>query len=274
MPCFIVLRGNMARPKKTGLDYFPHDTDAVNDEKIQALMALHGTEGYAFYFIVLERIFQSENGRITIGKPAEKAGLAKTIGVSVKKLDAILNTAIEVNCFCPNVFHSENALTSKGIKKRLEIVNNLREKERKRKENNKDKYKDKYKAKHGKPTENLRKTQISKPEANLTEQENKQKHLDFVHLTEKQYSDLVIKFGKTGADARIQHLNDYGHQKPKKFKEYGSHYHTILTWERKNNAHLPSKDDEPENNAIKLKKLREDFERKEQEDKNDSNTGS
>ena len=148
----------MARPLKSGLNYFPHDTDAVNDDKLQSLMALHGAEGYAFYFILLERIFRTENGRITIGTQAEKAGLAKVIGISLKKFEAILSTAIDVKCFCPEVFRMENSLTSIGIQKRLETVKHLREKERIRKENTKDKYKDKRKRKrkaiHGKPTEN------------------------------------------------------------------------------------------------------------------------
>lgn len=38
----------MARPRKEGLGYFPHDTDAVNDEKIEALRALYGNDGYAY----------------------------------------------------------------------------------------------------------------------------------------------------------------------------------------------------------------------------------
>ncbi len=142
------------RPHKTGLDYFPHDTDAVNDDKLQSLMAVHGTNGYAFYFIMLERIFRTENGRITIGTQTEKAGLAKVIGISLKKFEAILATALEVKCFCTDIFHAENALTSTGIQKRLETVKHLREKERIRKDNTKDKYKDKRKTKHGKPTEN------------------------------------------------------------------------------------------------------------------------
>jgi hypothetical protein len=140
------------RPRKSGLDYFPHDTDAVNDDKLQSLMAIHGTDGYAFYFIMLERIFRTENGRITIGTQSEKAGLAKVIGISLKKFEAILTTAVEVKCFCPDVFRMENSLTSTGIQKRLETVKHLREKERIRKDNTKDKYK--RKTKHGKPTEN------------------------------------------------------------------------------------------------------------------------
>lgn len=120
----------MARPPKAGLDYFPHDTDAVNDSKIQALMALHGPVGYAFYFIILERIFRTENGRITIGKLAEKAGLSKTIGITIKVFDAILETALEVGCF----ILEENQLSSSGVQRRLSSVLELREKERKRKE--------------------------------------------------------------------------------------------------------------------------------------------
>ena len=49
----------MARPQKTGLDYFPHDTDASTDEKIEALEAIFGAIGYAFYFKALERIFKA-----------------------------------------------------------------------------------------------------------------------------------------------------------------------------------------------------------------------
>jgi hypothetical protein len=69
--------------------------------------------------------------------------------------------------------------------------------------------------------------------------EEKRLFLDFVLLSEMQYGELVAKFGEDGALARIKNLNDYGHQKPKKFKEYASHYHTILTWERKNAGDKP-----------------------------------
>lgn len=46
----------MARPLKEGMDYFPHDTDASDDEKIEALRAIYGNDGYAFYFILLDLI--------------------------------------------------------------------------------------------------------------------------------------------------------------------------------------------------------------------------
>lgn len=38
----------MARPRKEGMDYFPHDTDAVNDTKIESLRMLYGNDGHYF----------------------------------------------------------------------------------------------------------------------------------------------------------------------------------------------------------------------------------
>ena len=143
----------MARPRKQGLTYFPHDTDACNDEKIHALMALYGAEGYAFYFILLEKVFRTENGRITCGNnTAIKAGLARSICIPLKKFDIILATALEIGAFNKEAYDKEGVLTSNGIEKRIISVNDLRYKERERK---KEKEKERFRRKtHGKLTEN------------------------------------------------------------------------------------------------------------------------
>jgi hypothetical protein len=56
----------MSRPIKEGLDYFPHDVNSSNDKKIEALRALYGNDGYAFYFIMLEQIYQEPNGDLDV----------------------------------------------------------------------------------------------------------------------------------------------------------------------------------------------------------------
>jgi len=58
----------------------------------------------------------------------------------------------------------------------------------------------------------------------------KRRFLDFVLLTEDEYSKLVKQFGQAGADARIKDLNNGIGSKGYKYK---SHYHTILSWEAK-----------------------------------------
>ena len=125
----------MARPIKEGMDYFPHDTDATNDEKIEALRALHGNDGYAFYFIILERIYRSAAAELDVSKPAVLAALIVKLGVSKDKFNEILETAFDVGCLNKDRYETDQVLTSNGIKKRAKEVTNLRNKWKKNKTN-------------------------------------------------------------------------------------------------------------------------------------------
>lgn len=116
----------MARPRKKGMAYFPHDCDASNDDKIEALRAIHGNDGYAFYFILLERVFSKENPGINIGLPAIKLALIKKVGVTPEKFDAILETALDVGAFDKEIYSESSILTSNGVKQRFKIVEDLR----------------------------------------------------------------------------------------------------------------------------------------------------
>ena len=123
----------MARPIKQGMDYFPHDCDASNDEKIEALRALHGNDGYAFFFILLERIFRAENAELSLSIPSIKAALIKKICVTPEKFDEILCTAFEVEAFDQTAYLERNVLTSRGIKRRCEQIQGQRERWRRNK---------------------------------------------------------------------------------------------------------------------------------------------
>ena len=63
--------------------------------------------------------------------------------------------------------------------------------------------------------------------------ESKEKHLECVLLTKKEHSKLIEKFGSENTDEKILELNDAVMSKGYK---YSSHYHTILTWDRKNGS--------------------------------------
>jgi DnaD/phage-associated family protein len=124
----------VARPLKEGMDYFPHDTDASNDEKIEALRALYGNDGYAFYFILLERIYRTVNAELDVSKPAVLAALINKVGVNAEKFHQILETAFDLECFDRDRYQKSQALTSRGIKKRASEVHEMRERWRKRKD--------------------------------------------------------------------------------------------------------------------------------------------
>lgn len=126
----------MARPLKEGLDYFPHDVDASSDEKIEALRSLYGNDGYAFYFIMLERIYRTQNFELDISDAETREEtiqiLAKKVGVSAEKFRQILDTSFRWGCFDKKEYEERGVITSRGIKARARIVLDKREQQRKK----------------------------------------------------------------------------------------------------------------------------------------------
>lgn len=120
----------MSRPLQDGLLYFPHDVDASSDQKLEALEALYGNDGYAFYFKLLERIYRTSNGELDVSDPETQKILAKALHLSLKRFGKILDTSLKKGCFDNEIYHEKKVLTSNGIKKRREPVISKREKMR------------------------------------------------------------------------------------------------------------------------------------------------
>lgn len=112
----------MARPKKEGMDYFPHDSDSVNDEKIEALRSLYGNDGYAFYFIMLERIYRTNNFELNVSDAETREEtfqiLSRKMMLNLEEFKKILKTAMKWGCFDKELYENEKLITSRGIKKR------------------------------------------------------------------------------------------------------------------------------------------------------------
>ena len=116
----------MPRPRKEGMDYFPHDTDAASDEKVEALRLLFGNDGYAFYFILLERIYRTSGAELDISAPETRQILARKIGVTDKQFEAMLATAVQQKLFSEKIYENRQVLTSSGIQKRARAVRQKR----------------------------------------------------------------------------------------------------------------------------------------------------
>lgn len=112
----------MARPIKDGMEYFPHDTDAASDEKIEILMANYGAKGYAFYFYMLERIYRNPNFEIRVIDAETRQLFANKLSITLQEYDSILETALKFGSFCKKSYEERGVLTSQGIKKRADIV--------------------------------------------------------------------------------------------------------------------------------------------------------
>ena len=111
----------MGRRQKEGLDYFPHDTDASSDEKVEALRLLYGNDGYTFYFVLLERIYRA-GAELDISDTETRRILAGKISVDLERFEQMIESALKAKLFDRDAYNKHGILTSNGIKARASVV--------------------------------------------------------------------------------------------------------------------------------------------------------
>lgn len=216
----------MARPQKDGMDYFPHDSDAVNDEKIEALRVLYGNDGYAFYFILLERIYRTAEFELDISDAETIQILCRKVAITQEQFDRMLETALKRKCFDREAYELRGVLTSTGIKKRASVVQEKRETMR-------SKYK---KVSDAETTPEIKaETPQSKGKERLKEsKEEKSTQLkvvknlygEKVHLLESEYAKLIAHHGEAATMQMIAILDNWYLTKGN--KPNTSDYHTMV----------------------------------------------
>src|SRR5512146_2683637 len=112
----------MARPRSDSMDYFPHDCDASGDEKIAMLRAQFGNDGYAFYFILLERIYHAKDKRLLIDTPLALKVLLDRLMVSEERFAEMMSLAVQIKLFNGTAWDREKTIMSTGIFKRAKKV--------------------------------------------------------------------------------------------------------------------------------------------------------
>lgn len=116
----------MARPQKTGLDYFPFDVDFFDDDKLQFVSARFGLNGENIAIKLLCKIYK-ENGYFYNWGEDEALLFAKRVGGDVQHalVNDIVHELIKRGFFDKGMFDSFKILTSNGIQKRYsQIVKN------------------------------------------------------------------------------------------------------------------------------------------------------
>jgi len=86
---------------------------------------------------------------------------------------------------------------------------------------------------------NRRSTGAHKQEVKNDKKSIKALYGQHVLLTESEHAKLIDKFGEAGTIKWIERLDRYAEQKARKFKEYTSHYATILAWHDKDVTTTP-----------------------------------
>lgn len=111
----------MARPQKSGLEYFPLDVDIDQDDKIALIEAQHGIVGFGIVIKLLMKIYKHSYYYEWTEK--QQLLFSKRVNVDINRVNVIINDCIKWAVFDKTVFDTYKILTSHGIQKRyLEAV--------------------------------------------------------------------------------------------------------------------------------------------------------
>lgn len=107
----------MARPRKTGLDYFPFDVDFFDDEKIVAIAGEFGLKGEVAAVKLLCAVYR--NGYFIEWSEMLKMKMLRSLpGINAGLLEQIVDRLVKWGFFDKALFDSAKVLTSRGIQKR------------------------------------------------------------------------------------------------------------------------------------------------------------
>ena len=107
----------MARPRKTGLDYFPFDIDFFSDEKMVAIAGEYKLKGEIVAIHLLCAIYR--NGYFIEWTEMMRYKMLKELpGISANLLDDIVRRLAHWGFFDKTLLDSAHVLTSRGIQRR------------------------------------------------------------------------------------------------------------------------------------------------------------
>jgi hypothetical protein len=255
----------MARPLKEGLDYFPLDVDIDQDDKVVMVEAQYPEHGFNVIIRLFMRIYS--NGYYSKWTKREQIIFSKRINVNNNYVSDVVDACIEEGLFNKDMYEKYEILTSQGIQERyLEAV-----KRRKQTifhqnyfliddvetiigsnkidvflvddDGNKINVNINPNSKginDNKSTQRKGNRKEIKTEDNIVSEDKPKKltFLEFVKLTQEEFEKLKETLGSEEVvNDFIFRLNSYIGSKGKKYK---SHYHTILSWYRKDNKSTQS----------------------------------
>lgn len=110
----------MARPQKTGLDYFSLDVDFFSDKKIKILKARYGADGITLYLYLLCEIYKS--GYYLKMDDDFEFIASDDLNMNSDKVKQVLTFLLERSMFDKQLFQSDAVLTSTGIQKRFQLM--------------------------------------------------------------------------------------------------------------------------------------------------------
>ena len=222
----------MARPNRSTVDYFPHDTK--QKRTLFILKSRWGNDGYAFWFQLLEILGHSEGHYYDCSVPENWEYLVAYTGVNGVSAPEILNTLSKLNAIDPELWEKHQIIWSDNFFERLNSVYqkrlNLPEKHNFRDGNNS--YRNGTHIDNGETVTETPQSKVKKRKLNKRkEKKEKKQYLEYVYLTDKEYARLIEDFGEKNIESEIEDLDNWIGRKPeKRTKDERDHNRTIRAW--------------------------------------------
>lgn len=215
--------------------YFSHDSNARHDPKILSMRSVYGSEGYGWYWIIIEMLREQEDYKIMLNKYVWNA-LAMQTQCNADAMHSFVEDCI--NEF--KLFESDGeSFWSESLNRRMEIRNDKSEKARKaaaarwgKASNDKDSAKsDELQSNSNADAmqTHSERNAIKGKERKVNKSKGKEKikYAEFVSLEQSEYDKLVEQHGEESVKEMITVLDNYKGANGKKYK---SDYRAILNW--------------------------------------------
>lgn len=115
----------VARPLKSGIDYYPLDVGFLQDLKIRKIMRACGPQSIAVLISLLGNIYNDE-GYYMMWDEDVRFLISDEVGVKESLVQEVIYKAINVNFFSRSLFEKYKILTSIGIQKRYKEITSRR----------------------------------------------------------------------------------------------------------------------------------------------------
>jgi hypothetical protein len=109
----------MARPIKTNIDYFPHDSRASEGDTLTIIEGQFGIVGYAFWFKLLERISCADNLVIDVRNPAKWELLAAKIRITPEDGLVIMDKLAELDAIDAELWREHKIIWCQNLVDRV-----------------------------------------------------------------------------------------------------------------------------------------------------------
>ena len=107
----------LARPKKTGLEYFPLDVTAGMNDEVELLEAKYGIQGFAIFIKLLQSIYK--NGYYINWTEKEQLLFIKRVNVTETLVNDVIMSCLQWKLLDKHLFDTYKILTSHGIQQRF-----------------------------------------------------------------------------------------------------------------------------------------------------------